>query len=203
MTVLRRATILGAFASLLLAASANALSLQLDSCDSFGCQGSSISLDVSSDGAGGWDVTLGIDSTNYTGSKTGVVQAGFKAIQDFDGVDLVSATDGAWSPATASGVSSSGLCSGSSNSDFVCTSGYADVQSDLSSSWVFHVAGGTLLPVDDWTIKFQYGDTTPGPNGRYNGNLISAPGSAIPEPSAAVVFGAGLLVAGTRLRRTR
>ena len=192
--------------SLLIGGAAHATTLQLSDCDSFGCQGSSISLDVVSDGSGNWDVTLGIDSTNYDGSKSGVVQAGFKAIEGFSSVTLVSFTDGSWSPAVEGGVSSSSLCAPNSSSDFACTSGYADVVNDTSSTWVFKVAGGTVLP--EWTIKFQYGDEQAPKNG-YSGNIISAPGTPgdpgnpVPEPSAALVFGVALLVASRGARRAR
>ena len=187
-------------AVVLLGGAAHATTLQLSDCDAFGCQGSSISLDVVSAGGGDWDVTLAIDSTNYNGSKSGVVQAGFKAIEGFSDVTLVSYTDGSWSAAVEGGVSSNALCAPNDNSDFACTSGYADVASDTSSTWVFKVAGGTVLP--EWTIKFQYGDEQPPTNG-YRGNLISAPGTPVPEPSAALVFAAGLLVASRGARRTR
>jgi len=82
----------------------------------------------------------------------------------------------------------------------VCTSGFADIQTDKEYTWTFLATGGTVL--DEWTIKFQYGD--PGVINR--GNLISAPGTPgpgtpVPEPSAALMFAVGILAASRRLRR--
>jgi hypothetical protein len=185
---------------LLIGGAAPAATLNLDNCDAFGCQGSSVFLTVEDAGGGNWDVTLGLDSTGYTGTKTGVVQAGFKAISGFDDVTLDSFSDGAWAPAKGAGINSSGLCAGGSSSQFVCTSGYANILTDDVYTWNFTVEGGSVL--DEWTIKFQYGNAT----GVNNGQLISAPGRPgppIPEPTAALVFAAGLLVARPYLRRRR
>jgi hypothetical protein len=183
---------------LLLAGSAGATTLTLDNCDAYGCAGSDVFLTVDSDGSGNWNITLGLDSTGYYGNLDGVVQAGFKAIGGATDVTLVSFSDGTWSDAQLAGINSSGLCAGGSDPDFVCTSGYANIETDKVYTWTFFVEGGTLL--DQWTIKFQYcnqGDTD------CKGHLISAPGVPVPEPSAALVFGGGLLAAATRLRRRR
>ncbi len=195
--------LLGLSFVLFLCSAANALILDLDDCNSFGCQGSDVSLQVTAAGGGDWNVILKLDSTGYTGTKSGVVQAGFKAIAGASVVSLVSYSDGSWSTAKKAGVSSSGACAGPSSSDFVCTSGYANIQTDKEYSWNFLVKGGSVL--DEWTIKFQYGNAT----GTNNGNLISAPGvptepgSPAPEPSAALLFAAGLLIAGARRRALR
>jgi hypothetical protein len=188
--------------------SAQATTLSLTDCDAYGCAGSDVFLTVESDGGGNWNITLAIDSTGYTGSEDGVVQAGFKAIGGISDADvtLVSFTDGSWSDATVAGINGGGgaLCDGASDPDFVCTSGYANIETNKTYTWTFFVEGGTLL--DEWTIKFQYcdqGDTD------CNGHLISAPGtpgdpgSPVPEPSAALVFAAGLLAAAPKLRRRR
>jgi hypothetical protein len=140
-------------------------------------------------------VVLGLDSTGYTGTKTGVIQAGFKAIEGADDITLVSFSDGSWSSATFSAISSNGLCSSPGSPDFGCTSGYADIQTNDVYTWNFFVEGGTLLST--WSIKFQYGNAT----GINNGQLISTSGQPIPEPSAALVFVVGLLVAAPVLRR--
>jgi hypothetical protein len=188
---------------MLISSGAGALTLTLDDCDAFGCQGSDVFLTVLDNGNGTWDVTLGLDSTGYTGSLDGVVQAGFKAIDGATDVTLDSFSSGSWSDANTSfaGVSSSGLCTGPSSSDFVCSSGFSNILTNDVYTWNYTVTGGTLL--DEWTIKFQYcdaGDTN------CRGNLISAPGTPgepVPEPSAALVFAAGLLAAAPRLRRRR
>ncbi len=177
--------------------SASAESFSLEDCDAFGCEGSSIFLNVESDGSGNWNVLLGIDTTNYTGNADGIVQAGFKAINDADDVTLVSFTDGTWADPIFGSVSSSGLCAGPSSSDFVCTSGYVNIVDDPGiDTWAFFVEGGTLI--EQWTIKFQYCDEG---NTRCRGHLISAPSVPVPEPSAALVFAAGLLIAASQRRR--
>jgi hypothetical protein len=192
---------------LLGAASASATTLSLTDCDAYGCAGSDVFLTVDSDGSGNWNITLGLDSTGYTGTLDGVVQAGFKAVTGINNSDvtLLSTSDGSWSNAKVAGINGGGgaLCDGPGEPSFVCTSGYANIETDKVYTWNFFVEGGTLLGVGDWTIKFQYcdqGDTD------CKGHLISAPGNPgtpVPEPSAALVFAGGLLAAAMRLRRRR
>lgn len=189
---------------LLGAASASATTLSLTDCDAYGCAGSDVFLTVNSDGSGNWNIQLGLDSTGYNGNLDGVVQAGFKAVSGINNSDvtLLSFSDGSWSAAKVAGINGGGgpLCDGPGEPDFVCTSGYANVETNKVYTWNFFVEGGTLLDVGNWTIKFQYcdqGDTD------CQGHLISAPGNAVPEPSAALVFAGGLLAAATRLRRRR
>ena len=194
----------GLLVSLLLlgAASASATTLSLTDCDAYGCAGSDVFLTVESDGSGNWNIQLGLDSTGYTGTLDGVVQAGFKAIGGITDADvtLVSYSDGSWPHTSVSGINGNGgaLCDGPSDPDFVCTSGYANIETNKVYTWNYFVTGGTLL--DTWSIKFQYcdqGDTS------CKGHLISAAGTPVPEPSAALVFAGGLLAAATRLRRRR
>ncbi len=190
---------------LLIGASANATSLSLTDCDSQGCEGSDVFLNVVGDGSGNFNVTLTLDSTGYFGPKDGVVQAGFKAIEGASDITLVSFSDGSWSSAKFAGINSNGLCTGPGEPDFGCTKGYANIQSDDVYTWNFFVEGGTLLDVSSWAIKFQYcneSDTT------CKGHILSAhspgtPGTPVPEPSAALVFAGALLVAAPKLRRRR
>ena len=187
---------------LLIGASASATTLSLTDCDSQGCAGSDVFLNVESAGGGDWNITLSLDSTGYFGSEDGVVQAGFKAIGGITDADvsLVSFSDGSWSTAKVAGINGGGgaLCDGSNEPDFVCTSGYANIETNKTYTWTFFVEGGTLL--DEWTIKFQYCDAG---DANCKGHLISAPGVPVPEPSAALVFAAGLLAAAPKLRRRR
>jgi hypothetical protein len=189
---------------LLMGSAAPATTLNLDNCDADGCEGSSVFLTVEDAGGGNWNVTLGLDSTGYTGDLDGVVQAGFKAIDGASDITLVSFSDGSWDAAEFAGISSNGLCAGPGEPDFGCTSGYANIETNKEYTWNFFVEGGTLL--SEWTIKFQYCDQG---DESCRGHLISAPGrpgepgNPIPEPSAALVFAAGLVVAGPYLRRRR
>jgi hypothetical protein len=189
---------------LLIATSAGATQLSLTDCDAQGCEGSDVFLNVESAGGGNWNITLGLDSTGYFGSNDGVVQAGFKAISGATSVSLISASDGTWSAAKFAGINSNGLCSGGSEPDFACTSGYANIETDNVYTWNFFVEGGTVLDVSSWAIKFQYCDST---DEVCKGHLLSAhstsPGTPVPEPSAALVFAGALLVIAPRLRRRR
>jgi hypothetical protein len=187
---------------LLGAVSANASKIELNDCSS--CLGSDVYLEITPDGVtGNWNVTLGLDSTGYdqTGNPTGIVQAGFKAFNGIDStaIQLTSDPGGTWANPKLAGLNSNGtLCGGSANSGFACSSGYVDILTDDAYEWEFYVTGGTLL--SEWSIKFQYGNAT----GINRGKLISEsgePGNPIPEPSAALVFMAGLLVASPVLRR--
>jgi hypothetical protein len=187
---------------LLLATSAGAATITLDDCDSMGCAGSTVGLTVVDGGAGTWDVTLTLDSTGYFGAEDGVVQAGFKAISGASAVTLDSYSDGTWSTAKFAGISSNSLCAGPGEPDFGCTSGYANIETDKVYTWNFTVTGGTLLDTSDWAIKFQYCDQS---ETSCKGHILSAhePGNPVPEPSAALVFAVGLLVARPLLRHRR
>jgi hypothetical protein len=188
---------------LLIGTSASATSLSLTDCDSQGCEGSDVFLNVESAGGGNYNITLSLDSTGYYGNNDGVVQAGFKAIQGASSVSLVSFSDGSWSTAKFAGINSNGLCSGGSEPGFVCTSGYANIETNKTYTWTFFVEGGTQLDVDSWAIKFQYCDSS---DEVCRGHLLSAHstgGAPVPEPSAALVFAVGLLAASSKLRRRR
>jgi MYXO-CTERM domain-containing protein len=82
--------------------------------------------------------------------------------------------------------------------------GFVDITTDGLYTWTFDVTGATILPVGDWHIGGQYCNGDPD-NTDCKGWIIStsAPGEAVPEPSAALIFGAALLVAAPRLRRRR
>jgi hypothetical protein len=200
----------------LIGISARAATLDLNNCAS--CEGSDVSLDITtSDGGATYDVILTLDSTNYTGSQDSIVQAGFKAfdgITDAD-VTLVSVTSpGSYTDPVLSAINAAGYCEGPGDPGFVCTKAIDPVNIvDNPGEYVFtfEVNGANATLLSEWSIKFQYCDagTYDGGDGDCNGHLISEPGTPgdggtpVPEPSAALVFGAGLLVAAPRLRRRR
>ncbi len=184
-------------ALLSIGASASAATITLENCAS--CQGSTVSLSVDPAGGGNWDVTLTLDTTNYDGSPDGVVQAGFKAISGITNSDisLTASPDASWSDPKLAGISANGLCTGAGEADFVCTAGYTDVTANPAIyTWGFTVEGGALLT--EWSIKFQYCDSG---DESCRGNIISEPGILVPEPSAALVFAVGLLIAASHRRR--
>jgi hypothetical protein len=120
-----------------------------------GCEGPSVFLTVDSTGEGSWNVTLGLDSTGYTGSKDGVVRPGSRR---------------------SSGASISRSCRSRTATgqaqvrrdqldravlrlrrvDFVCTG--RQRQTDDVYTWNFLVTGGSVLDTSSWAIKFQYCD---------------------------------------------
>lgn len=201
--LLRVAAVLS-FALLAISAPAGAFDYELDlsSCDQFGCEGSSLFLGVDDLGGNDYHVTLILDSTSYSGNRDGVVQAGFKAFGDFASVSLTNDPGGTWSSPVEATINSNGSpCSPEGNSGHICTSGFVDVAANPGQYvWEFDVTDATLLATSDWHIGFQYcnEDTE-----ICRGKIISATGAPVPEPSAALVFGAALLVAAPRLRRRR
>ena len=195
------------FAVLLLAAPASAITLDLDGSTCGSCAGADISLEIV-DLGGSFDVTLTWNADNYSGPADGLVQVGFGGIHGWTSVTLddspASSVIG-WSNPVNSNISSSSLCSGSSRTDKVCSTGYVDITGGGTYVWDFTVTGGTVAT--DTTglhIGGQYADLSDlssqrGPRGK----LISEAGSTsqVPEPSAALLFGVGLLVAARGTRR--
>jgi len=186
--------------------------LDLDDCDADGCQGSDLFLGIDDLGGGSFSITLQVDSTGYTGatggnSRTGIGQIGFKAFSDVDAsnVTLTSAPGGlgAWDdPAESSINANGGGCGSGDTSDHICVDGFVNITTDAIYTWTFSVTNATLLAVSDWHIGGQYcnGD----PDGTdCQGKIISTSTTPVPEPSAALVFGAALLAAAPHLRRRR
>jgi len=183
-------------ASMALARSAGASSIFIDNCDATGnCQGTTLSLTVNDNGDGTFDVALTINADNYSGTRLGLNQVGFGAIQNWTDVALDSAPNGGWSKPIAADVSSAGLCATGSSSDKICTSGFVDITAGGDYKWEFTVTGGTVKPVSDWHIGGQFADSA----AAIRGQIISA-SAPIPEPSGAFVFGLGILLVARRTR---
>lgn len=179
------------------AGSARATSLLLDSCDSMGCQGLTLFLDVT-DLGGSFDIELTFNADAYSGSRDGLNQVGFKAIQNWTSVSLDSAPNAGWlNPPLEANTSSNNLCTNGTTSDKVCTHGFVDITGGGDFTWNFTVVGGTLLPTSDWHIGGQFADAA----GPTNGQIISATSAPIPEPDARLAFAAGLLAIVPFLRR--
>ena len=188
--------VLVTLAGLVLVESAQATSIFLDNCDAQGCQGTTLSLSVVAN-IGSFDVTLTINSDNYSGTRLGLNQVGFGAIQNWTSVTLDSSPTTGWSKPTAADVSSAGLCAVGGASDKICTSGFVNITGGGNYTWEFTVTGGTLKPLSDWHIGGQFADSAAATRGQ----IISA-GPAIPEPSAALVFGVGTLLVARRVRHS-
>jgi hypothetical protein len=191
--------------------SAQATTFSLDDCAS--CAGSDVSLAITtSDGGATYDVVLTLDSTDYTGSQDSIVQAGFKAFDGLTADDILafSFSDGTWSDPELAGISADGFCSGGGDPGFVCSTGEANIVNDPGVyTFTYKIDGSNVTLLSNWSIKFQYCDSADydGGSGDCNGHIISEDGSAggppVPEPSAALVFAVGLLVARRKLRARR
>lgn len=186
-----------------LAGSARALSFDLaPGCGS--CDGITGSLDITDNG-GSFSVTLTLNSDGYSGGLGGFNQVGFGAIQGWSSVSLVSSpvsTTTAWSNPVEAVTAANDLCTKGTSSDKVCTHGFADITGGGDHVWEFTVTGGTLKlgPDAEWHIGAQFANAA----GPAAGKIISeegSPGPAIPEPSAALVFGVGALLVA-RMRRS-
>jgi hypothetical protein len=165
------------------------------------CQGTTLALEVIDNG-GSFDVTLTINADGYSvppSTRLGFNQVGFGAIQNWASVSLDSAPNASWvvDPLPAN-ISSAGLCANGDNTGKVCTSGFVDITGGGDFKWEFTVTGGTLQPLSDWHIGAQFADSA----AAIRGQIISAgPGGPnVPEPSAALIFGVGVILAARRTR---
>lgn len=194
-------------ASLLLAGSSQAVtSLTLDDCDVDGCRGAELTLSVDEQADGSYLVTYTINTDGLDDANdkfTGLNQIGFLTIKDWETVELLSAPNGVenWSDPTEAVVSSNGsLCAPGETTDKVCIlaeNEFLDMSGGGDYTWTFKLTGSTVLSTEEWHFSGQWSNDI----GPARGNVISTGSSAIPEPSAALLFGAGALVVGRHLRR--
>jgi hypothetical protein len=197
--IVRTALLAGATAFLAAAANADTISYPSGSCDSMGCEGSGLELTVEAGSAADtWDVSLTIDTTNYTGSLPGISQVGFGAIEGWSSVSFVADPGGLWGTPVASSLNNVPCASSQNNQHKVCVAGYVDVVTTPGDyTWDFLVTGGTMMDTDSWHIGAQYQNA----EGTSNGHIISTMTNPIPEPSAALVFAVGFGVISTAVRR--
>ena len=129
--------------------------------------------------------------------ETTVQAIGVKAIKNVTEILSFSAPAGTWAPPMMNKNITGAGCGGSGG-DKLCASessggvAFGDLVTDADgwSYWTWVVRGGRVLEAEDQHYGLDYGPK--------NGRLISA---AIPEPSAALVFGLGALIAGGAIRR--
>jgi hypothetical protein len=156
---------------------------------------------VSTGSADQYQVTWSLDTTNFAADADHTVlqSLGFKAFTDITSVSVVSGGPSGtlyWYSGISNSTPNCGV-SGATPVGFVCFDLNPDVSatSDLTITKSFIVQG----KLDDslaWTFKGKYGTG--------NGWVISeqAPGApAVPEPTAAAVFGAGLMTVSAAMRR--
>jgi hypothetical protein len=170
------------------------------------CEGVTGSLDITDNG-GSFSVALTLDSSGYTGDRAGFNQVGFGAIQGWTSATLDFSpltTTTAWSAPVEAVTAAQSLCTNGTSSDKLCTYGFADFSKGDLHVWRFTVTGGTLNvgPDAEWHIGAQFANSA----SRTAGKIISEYGSpnggpAIPEPSAALVFGLCAIVVARRARQ--
>jgi len=183
-------------------ASQAATSVLLDDCDAFGCQGSTLFLSVADQGDGTWLATYTINTDGYSDSRTGFNQIGFKAVSGWSSATLLSAPNGTvnWSSVLEAPINSNSLCAnGSGNGDKLCIysqNSHLNITGGGDFTWTFQIFGGTLK-TDEWHLGAQYANAV----GTATGKIISAEADpAIPEPSAALLFGVGAILVTRRIR---
>jgi hypothetical protein len=161
--------------------------------------GATGSLAITDLGAGSYTVVWSInldtfdDADAIATGHTLLTHVAFKAFSSIDNVALDDPTVGALNyPSNING-----SCAASSPAGFVCVTLANPVLATAGGTFdvTFDVTGGVLAK-DEYSFRGKFGPRT--------GWVISEsapPGSEIPEPSAAIVFGSGLLLVGARLRR--
>lgn len=210
------ALVLVGFAGSAQAAILGELSFSAAECDSMGCEGSSLYLKVEDTAdydaySTGFVITYTIDTTGYTGSKTGFNQIGFKVVTNWDldgNNDVIGYPSGSmddWMPVFDDPIASGSECDKSSgDTDKVCLNGFVNiVTSPGEYTWVIYLEEGTLMDVDEWHLGAQYANSRYRTSGRDNGNIISTDsiGQPVPEPTAALLFGLGAILVTRSVRR--
>lgn len=193
------------FALVFSASAASALSIDFGGADDPSLHGTtgSLSIDGPIDaGTGTFDVVWSMDFTGYEGSATQhpyLTNIAFKAFSDISFVDIDSIvwttpTDGTLVyPSNINGQSGGCVTGSGSEAGMVCVDldPYVDATSGGEIVASFTVTGDLLG--DSWSYRGKFGPE--------RGWVISESGAPVPEPTAAMLFAAGLLLARFRMRR--
>ena len=186
-------SLLAGLALLSFAGGAQALTVGLpDPCES--CKGLTGSLEIV-DLGGSFSVKLTLNSDGYTGgaTRTGLNQVGFGGIGGWSSVSLVSAPTAGWAAPVGAPTSSNSLCTNGVGGGKVCTHGFVAITGGGDFVWEFNVVGGTLKDTP-WHIGAQFAKEA-GPTQGWILSEEGSPSSPIPEPTAALLFGVGVLAA--------
>jgi hypothetical protein len=187
------------------AGSANATTFDFGGVSGDSLHGATGSLTIDDLGGGDYDVTWSMDFTGYEGSDGNhkyLTEVAWK-VTGFDNITALALDDPLDDPLAGeifwpSNVNNGG-CDSSSPADFACvtlTSDGIDATTDGSFSVVFNVEADGFDPTTGVSYRGAFGPE--------NGWVISeGAGSVVPEPTAAVVFGLGMLVMGSHVRRQR
>lgn len=177
----------GAFAD-----SASALTID---CASAGCLGGSYTLDVTETAPNLFLATYTVDTTGpFTVDATSLVDINIKVANEYLNPTLVSGPSGSLMSGPLAGYG----CSGT-NGGFLCVDLAPTLAVGGIYSWQIQFGASEIL--EEWHIGARYTS----PTHVRGGWVISESGKStnpIPEPSAALIFGAGILVASGLVTRT-
>ena len=166
-----------------IASEARALTID---CATAGCIGGIYTLDVAETAPNSFVATYTIDTTTaFDVRATHLVDINFKVATDYTDVTLLSGP----SASLGGGPLSGGGCRGN-NDSFIC----GDLTSSLERGRVYtwRIQFGATALIDEWHVGARYVSPI-----HRRGWVISESGRSnpIPEPSAALIFGVGMLVA--------
>lgn len=118
----------------------------------------------------------------------------FKVANDYSNIVMTSGPSGS----VVAGPLNGRGCNGN-NDSFICVDLSPELSVGSSYTWTLTFSSTALIGEDEWHVGARYTS----PNHR-NGWVISeTAAAAVPEPTAALLFGAGLLVAGRVTARER
>lgn len=163
-------------------------------CATVGCIGGVYTLDVA-------ETAPNLYLATYTIDTTGVFSVGATTLADIN----IKVANAYLTPTILSGPSGTvgagplngGGCGGG-NDSFICSDLSPDLAVGGVYTWKIQFGATSLIDVGEWHVGARY--TAPG---KEKGWVISeiSPVNPVPEPSAALVFGFGMLVAGRVVKR--
>ena len=190
-----RATGLALVALCLGGASADSASALTIDCASAGCLGGSYTLDVTETAPNLFLATYTVDTTGpFTVGATSLVDINIKVANEYLNPVLVSGPSGSLLSGPLAGFG----CSGT-NGSFLCVDLTPTLAVGGIYSWQIQFGASEIL--EEWHVGARYTS----PTHVRGGWVISESGKStnpIPEPSAALIFGAGILVASGLVTRT-
>jgi len=182
---------------------ASAASAVTIDCDDVGCIGGSYTLVLEETSADLWTATYTVDTTgDFSVDAAELVNVEFKVAKSYTDVQVstVSVNDMDFDSAPLSG---QGCNTQSKNTSFICVELAPHQAIGDVYNYTITFVSDSVLDEADWHLVARYESDDP-ESRKPNGWVISLePGSAVPEPTAALLFGAGVLVAGSAGRRSR
>ena len=179
------------FLALGFASSASALTIDCASVGG-GCIGGIYELNVTETAPNIYLATYTIDASGpFTVAATTLVDINSKVANDYLNPIVVSGPDGVLGegPLTGAGC-------GGTNGSFVCLDLSPTLAVGGVYTWKIQFGATSLIDSAEWHVGARY--TAPN---KPRGWVISETAAPVPEPSAALVFGFGMVVAGSVVRR--